>query len=163
MFLVLLASLPAGCSSSHLQVPGTDIPRVPHLELINIQTIEGSKSQMTKGKAIFEGTIFDALERIRWSTANFEHSGWTLESVTGTPQKATGIFFKNSKDGTVTTQRIATLVVTANRRKGTAVVEFSTRPKPVATQSASKPESEKASGTGADDSEGSSSEPAGSS
>ena len=135
VFLLLFASNP------HRQVPGTDIPKVPQLELSKIQTTEGSKSQMIKGEVLFEGPIYDALERIRWSTENFEHSGWTLESITGTPEKATGIFYKNPKDDTAKMQRIATLSVTANRRKGTALVEFSTRPYSAAKSPASDGES----------------------
>ena len=160
VFLLLLAFVSTGCTNPHRQVPGTDIPKVPQLELSKIQTTEGSKSQMTKGEVLFVGPIYDALERIRWSTENFEHSGWTLESITGTPEKATGIFYKNSKDDTAKMQRIATLSVTANRRKGTALVEFSTRPQPADKSPASDEESGKRPATEVDPSQSSESAPA---
>ncbi|MAJ47535.1 MAG: hypothetical protein CBC35_09835 [Planctomycetes bacterium TMED75] len=163
VFLVLLASLSAGCGNPHRQVPGTDIPKVPQLELTKIEATEGSKSRMIRGKVIFEGPIFDALERIRWSTGNFEHSGWTLESITGTPQKGTGIFFKDSKQDSASIERVATLVVTANRRKGTAVLEFSSRPRPVEKQPDPGAKPEASSDANADDVKSSSTKPAGSS
>ena len=122
-FAVLLC---AGCVNQHKQVSGTDIPKIPQLRHTGTNVNSGSARTLTDGSADFEGPIYDALERARWSEGNFEHMGWTLEKVSGTPRNATAIFYKPVKGAAV--ERIATLDITADRRDGKATIHFSTRP-----------------------------------
>ncbi len=121
----ILVAICAGCTNSSKQVAGTDIPVIPQLQHTGTNVVSGSRSSITDGSASFQGPVYDALERARWSEANFEHLGWTFEKISGTPRQATAILVKPVKGSDV--QRVATLDVTADRRDGTATIHFSTR------------------------------------
>lgn len=121
----LLVAICTGCTNHAKQVAGTDIPVIPQLQLTGTSVESGSRREITIGSARFQGPVYDALERARWSEANFEHLGWTFEKISGTPTQATAIFVKPVKGSDV--QRVATLDVTADRRDGTATIHFSTR------------------------------------
>ncbi|MEC8559720.1 MAG: hypothetical protein VXY94_06550 [Planctomycetota bacterium] len=121
----ILIAICAGCTNSKKQVAGTDIPVIPQLQHTGTQVVSGSRRAITDGSASFQGPVYDALERARWSEANFEHLGWTFEKISGTPRQATAVFVKPVKDSDV--QRVATLDVTADRRDGVATIHFSTR------------------------------------
>ena len=124
--LAMILILPLGaCSGPGKQLGGTDIPVIPELTHVSTTVSNGSTSRIQDGTVVFEGPIYDALERARWSVANFRHSGWVLEAITGTPEQATATFGHDKPSNGI--QRVATLDVTADRRKGTAVIHFSTR------------------------------------
>ena len=144
---VLVTAFSAGCSNPHKQLGGTDIPVVPQLDHVDTAVVDGSKSKIEAGTVTFRGTVYDALERARWSVSNFEHNGWNLESITGTQQKATAVFGNAKVLNGI--QRVATLVVTADRRNGTAVIHFSNRkvpaePETTSEGTSSKPSSDQA-------------------
>ena len=123
--VAVLVATCAGCTNHAKQVAGTDIPVIPQLQHTGTNVESGTRREITDGSASFQGPVYDALERARWSEANFEHLGWTFEKISGTPTQATAIFVKPVKDSDV--QRVATLDVTADRRDGTATIHFSTR------------------------------------
>ena len=139
---ILTATFIAGCSNPHKQLGGTDIPVVPQLDHVDTTVVDGSNTRIDAGTVTFRGTVYDALERARWSVSNFEHNGWVLESITGTQQKATAVFGNAKVLNGV--QRIATLVVTADRRNGTAVIHFSNREVPAGSGTQSEGASSKA-------------------
>ena len=123
--LILVFCIASACNNPHKQIGGSDIPVVPELTHTATTVSSGSHSRIEDGIVTFEGPIYDALERARWSVANFKHNGWVLEAITGTPEKATATFGNAKPSNGV--QRVATLVITADRRNGTAVINFSTR------------------------------------
>lgn len=125
VFATVTVLLLGACSGQAKKLGGTDIPLIPELDHVSTTVSTGSTSRIQDGTVIFEGPIYDALERARWSVSNFRHSGWVLEAITGTPEEATATFGHDKPLNGI--QRVATLDVTADRRKGTAVIHFSTR------------------------------------
>jgi hypothetical protein len=113
-----------GCGGPEHRILGTDIPLVPGTALKN-KDFTTARGKVQSGQATFTGSIFDALERARWTARGFEIDGWTQESLTGTPEQAVAIFTqavpKTDKE------RVATMTVVASQVRGTATIVVTDR------------------------------------
>ena len=121
-----LLSLVACAAPAH-RLHGTDLPKVPETTMAS-NNLELVRGKAFSGDVTFTGTIFDALERARWTARGFEIDGWTEQSLTGSPSKATAIFtMPGTQPGT---ERVATLDVVASQVRGTAVISIKIKPAP---------------------------------
>ena len=125
--LVLLALVLVlnGCGGAEHRILGTDIPLVPGTALQS-NDFKSSRGRVESGEVEFTGSIFDALERARWTGRGFEKDGWTQESLTGTPEQATAVFTQPLRGSD--TERVATLDVVASQVRGVARITISERP-----------------------------------
>ena len=114
-----------GCGGAEHRILGTDIPLVPGTALKN-KDFTTSRGKVQSGQATFTGSIFDALERARWTARGFEIDGWSQESLTGTPERAVAIFTQAVPR--TDKERVATMTVVASQIRGTATITVTERP-----------------------------------
>lgn len=108
-----------GCEDTRHRISGTDIPGVHGLAIESSDVTWSDQYRgVESGTFELEGAIYDALERIRWSSRGFKKDGWTQVSITGTPDEATGVFRERWHDPGM--ERIATMHVVAGRTNGHA-------------------------------------------
>lgn len=108
-----------GCQSTEHRISGTDIPKIPELTLVHSET-EGERSRVRSAEFRFDGPVFDALERIRWTSTGFEKDGWTLDSITGNAAEAEAIFSMPWHEPGM--RRVADLHVIASQVRGKATL-----------------------------------------
>ena len=121
MLVGLLCSF-GGCQSRDHLILGTDIPRIPELDLASTQA-ERERNKVSDAEFIFTGPIFDALERVRWTTRGFKKDGWKRVSIGGNASEANGVFTQPwHAPGML---RMAKLHVVASQVRGTATITVS--------------------------------------
>ena len=108
----------SACESASHRITGTDIPGVHGLKLVSSYDVRQSGRHIAFGVFQFEGPIYDALERVRWSARGFRRDEWKTESISGNPNSASGIFTQAWKSPE--RHRVARLEVTADRVHGVA-------------------------------------------
>ena len=110
-----------GCDSQSHWIGGTDVPKVVGLQL-TYSKVEKIKRRISFGEFTFNGPIYDALERVRWTARSFEKDGWTVESISGSPDTATGIFTQPWSVPDM--KRLAKLQIVASKTNGSAVLSI---------------------------------------
>lgn len=124
LLLSLLCGFLSACAGNDHRILGTDLPLVPGTTLTeNTLVVRGGRA--SSGAVTFDGSIFDALERARWTGRGFEKDGWTEASITGTPEAATGVWTQRLPGGE--RERVATLEITASQVRGVAVITVTDR------------------------------------
>ena len=121
---VLAVSFLSSCADMGHRLTGTDIPKVPSAQLVE-SSLKSVRGRIQSGKVVFSGSIFDALERIRWTERGFKIDGWTQRSVTGTPREATAIYTSPWDEAE---EHVAVLHVVAAQIRGTATITVNLRP-----------------------------------
>ena len=121
---VLAGSFLASCASKAHRLTGTDLPKVPSTQLVET-SLKSVRGRTESGTVVFSGSIFDALERIRWTERGFKTDGWTQRSVTGTPREATAIYTSPWNDEE---ERVAVLHVVAAQIRGSATITVNVEP-----------------------------------
>lgn len=121
MFPLLAAVLVfmTACASTAHRVSGTDVPRVPETE-VKSNSLVFSGGRAESGKVEFTGTIYDALERARWTARGFAIDGWTEVSLGGSAAEAKALFTSAWRQPG--TERVATLRVIAAQLHGSATI-----------------------------------------
>ena len=127
IFLTGLVFLATACSTPAHRISGTDVPNIPGTTLVqsSFQSVRGS---VEAGEATFSGSIYDALERARWTRRGFLKDGWAEESITGTPLQATAVFTSPWPGKHL--RRVAVVDISAAQFRGSATVTVSVEPFP---------------------------------
>jgi len=121
LIVLLHCTFLASCADHSHRVDGTDLPKVPSTK-VQATTLKSVQGRTEEGRILFSGSIYDALERIRWTGRGFKADGWTQRAVSGSPREATALF---TSPWSGDEERLAVLHVVADPVHGTATVTVS--------------------------------------